>query len=78
MYRIAFAFYTEQTYNSENVALTETIISNQKVKQNITVFDRGITSRANYDLLTERKVWFVSRIDPAAKDTVYKANEPPD
>lgn len=68
-------FYTEQTYNSENVALTETIISNQKVKQNITVFDRGITSRANYDLLTERKVWFVSRIDPAAKDIVYKANE---
>ena len=68
-------FYTEQTYNSENVALKETIISNQKVKQNITVFDRGITSRANYDLLTDSKVWFVSRIDPAAKHTVYKANK---
>lgn len=68
-------FYTEQTYTSENVALKETIISNQKVKQNITVFDRGISSRANYDLLTKSKVWFVSRIDPDAKQTVYKANE---
>lgn len=68
-------FYTDQTYNSENVALKETIISSQEVKQNIAVFDRGITSRANYDLLTENKVCFISRIDPDAKHTVYKTNK---
>ncbi len=68
-------FYTDQTYNSENVALKETIISNQKVNKQISVFDRGITSRANYDVLTENNVWFVSRIDPAAKHTVCKVNE---
>jgi hypothetical protein len=53
-------FYKEQTYNSENVALRETIVSKKKTKKQISVFDRGITSRANYDFLIENKVWFIS------------------
>ena len=68
-------FYTGQTYNSENVALTETIISNQQNKEQINVFDRGITSCTNYDTLTDKKVLFISRIDPGAKYTVYKEND---
>jgi hypothetical protein len=68
-------FYTGQTYNSENVALTETIIPNQKSKEQINIFDRGITSRANYDILAAKNILFISRIDPAAKHTVHKENE---
>jgi hypothetical protein len=68
-------FYTAQTYNSENVALKETIISNHSnAKQRISVFDRGITSRANYDVLTDNKVLFISRIDINAKHTVHTYN----
>jgi hypothetical protein len=69
-------FYTAQTYNSENVALTETIINDKKSsKKSITVFDRGITSRANYDKLTDDKIMYVSRIDPNAKHTIHTENE---
>lgn len=70
------SFYTAQTYNSENVALTETIINDKKdSKKSITVFDRGITSRANYDKLTDDKIMYVSRIDPNAKHTIHTENE---
>ena len=69
-------FYTAQTYNSENVALTETIITDKKSDKNkITVFDRGITSRANYDKLTDNNIMYVSRIDPNAKHTIHTPNK---
>jgi transposase len=65
-------FYTAQTYTSENVALKETIISNHShARQCISVFDRGITSRANYDVLTDNKVLFISRTDANAKHTLH-------
>jgi hypothetical protein len=69
-------FYTAQTYNSENVALTETIIKDKKDSGNIiSVFDRGITARTNFDKLTDNNVLFISRIDPNAKHTIHTANE---
>jgi hypothetical protein len=67
-------FYKEQTYNSENKALCETIIANQKTVHQINVFDRGITSRDNYDKLTAKNILFVSRINPGAKQDLYKGN----
>lgn len=68
-------FYTAQTYTSENAALKETIVLNQKdVKQSISVFDRGITSRANYDALTDNGILYISRMDPNAKHTIYTDN----
>lgn len=67
-------FYKDQTYNSENKALSETILANQNSRNQINVFDRGITSRDNYDKLTQRGILFVSRLNPGAKHTVYKAN----
>jgi hypothetical protein len=67
-------FYKDQTYNSENKALSETIIANQKSSNQINVFDRGITSRDNYDKLTEKNILFVSRLTPGAKHDIYKAN----
>lgn len=65
-------FYTDQTYNSENVALTETILSNQRFEAQINVFDRGITARHNYDKLTEKKLLFVSRINAGAKKEIIR------
>ena len=67
-------FYKDQTYNSENKALSETIIANQKCANQINVFDRGITSRDNYDKLTDKGILFVSRLNPGAKHDIYKAN----
>jgi hypothetical protein len=68
-------FYTAQTYNSENVALTETIVANQKSKKQINVFDRGITSRDNYDKLTENKILFISRINPNPKQELIEVSK---
>lgn len=71
----AVYFYSEQTYNSENVALSESIIAHAKRdNKKIAVFDRGITSRDNYDKLTEDQVHFISRINNDPKQTVYKSN----
>lgn len=67
-------FYKDQTYNSENKALSETIIANQNSTDQINVFDRGITARDNYDKLTGRGILFVSRINPGAKCDTCKAN----
>jgi Transposase DDE domain len=67
-------FYSGQGYNSENTALAETIISNQKTTTQINVFDRGITSRRHYDTLTEKGISFISRINPGAKQQVHLAN----
>jgi Transposase DDE domain len=67
-------FYKDQTYNSENKALTETILVNQKTATQINVFDRRITSRDNYDRLTDRNISFILRINPGAKQEVHLAN----
>ena len=67
-------FYREQSYNSENKALTETIIANQKTDSQINVFDRGITGRNNYDKLTDKNISFISRINSGAKQEAHIAN----
>jgi hypothetical protein len=67
-------FYKDQTYTSENKALIETIVANQKSITQINVFDRGITARDNYDKLTEKGISFISRLNPGAKQEVYSAN----
>jgi len=68
------SFYKDQTYNSENRALPETILAHQKTATQINVFDRGITSRDNYDKLTDKNIAFISRINPGARQEVYIAN----
>lgn len=67
-------FYKDQTYNSENSALTQTILSNQKTATQINVFDRGITARDNYDKLSDKEISFISRINAGAKQEVFLAN----
>ena len=67
-------FYKDQTYNSENKALIETILANQKTPVQINVFDRGITARDNYDKLTEKGISFISRLSLGAKRDEHLAN----
>jgi len=71
----AVYFYKDQKYNSENVALSESILGYRgNNKADVNVFDRGITSRDNYDKLTAAKIKFISRINNEPKLTEYKAN----
>jgi hypothetical protein len=67
-------FYTDQRHNSENVALTESILGYGLKTEKINVFDRGITARDNYDKLTENNVRFISRINNDPKLTEHKKN----
>lgn len=70
----AVYFYKDQKYNSENVALSESILGHRLQSGKINVFDRGITSRDHYDNLTERNIQFISRINNEPKLTEYKSN----
>jgi hypothetical protein len=67
-------FYTEQSYNSENTALSKTILENQKTPSQINVFDRGITSRKHYDTFTTKGISFISRIVPDSYKKIEKGN----
>ncbi|MBL7800528.1 MAG: IS4 family transposase [Chitinophagales bacterium] len=65
---IVAKFYSEQNFNSENVALRETILSFEPDKnKGIHVFDRGLNSRKTYDTLTEKKIPFVTRANTNSK-----------
>lgn len=68
-------FYKDQTYNSENKALSETITGGQLHSKQINVFDRGITARDNYDKFTEKGILLVSRINPDAKQDLVLINK---
>lgn len=70
------SFYIEQTYNSENVALKETILNQSKTDtQRTKVFDRGINSRATYDCFTDNNIQYVSRINIKSKYTIIRPSE---
>lgn len=69
-------FYTDQTHNSENVALRETILKQSESDlDRIKVFDRGITARSTYDTFTNKGIQFVSRINVKAKHDKIKSND---
>jgi hypothetical protein len=67
-------FYKDPAYNSENRALAETLLANQKTAFQVNVFDRGITARDTYDKLTAKGLWFISRLSPGAKKQACTAN----
>ncbi len=70
-------FYHEQKYTSENIALRDTIMSTIKEDDSsvIRVFDRGVTSRNTYDQMTEKGIFFVSRLNHNAIKSMVSANE---
>lgn len=68
-------FFCQQTYNSENVALKEAILSYEDNNQtSIKIFDKGITSRKTYDELTEQNILFVSKINTNSKCLIHQQN----
>jgi hypothetical protein len=68
-------FYTDQTHNSENVALRETILKQaENDKERIKIFDRGITARSTYDTFTNKDIQFVSRINVKSKHDKVRNN----
>jgi hypothetical protein len=69
-------FYTDQTHNSENVALRETILKQSENDINsIKIFDSGITARSTYDTFTNKRIQFVSRINVKSKHDKVKNND---
>lgn len=67
-------FYIDKNFACENTALKESIYEHGSHKtQQIRVFDRGITSRKTYDELIDKKINFVTRINPNA---LYKQDSP--
>lgn len=67
--------YTEQTYTSENAALKKAIVSNEAIAtQTINVFDRGISARANYDIMTDKGILYILRIEPNATHSIQTTN----
>ena len=66
-------FHHESSYTSENKALKETILNQQKNKGQVRIFDRGISSRNTYDEFTERKINYISRLNNKPK---HKENKP--
>jgi len=62
------SFYIDQTNNSENVSLKNTILAqSQQEKERIKIFDRGLSSRATYDEFTENSIQFISRISAGSR-----------
>lgn len=70
------SFYIEQTNSSENISLKSTVLKqSSKDKERIKVFDRGITSRATYDDLSDQGIQFISRISPGSKRDIVSSTE---
>lgn len=70
------SFYVEQTNSSENVSLKSTILKqSQSEKERIKIFDRGITSRATYDVFTDNDIQFISRISAGAKRDIIRSTD---
>lgn len=56
--------YTQQKYLAENDSLFETIMDNEYEKNNIAVFDRGLSSRDKFKKLNDENKLFLTRINP--------------
>lgn len=54
--------YHHKTYNSENRAMGEAILETKIRKNSIILFDRGLRSREVFEKLTEKGLFFISRL----------------
>lgn len=65
---VAVHFFSDQSHNSENVALKEAILALEPGNtEKVRVFDRGITARKTYDEFIDKSIPFVSRINIKSK-----------
>lgn len=62
--------FTDQSYISEDLALTDLIDSTKTAEGSIVVFDRGLQSRKSFDSFSQKNKFFVGRCNPKAKITV--------
>jgi len=70
-------FYSDQRHNSENLALRETTLQQARLDPfTIKIFDRGVTARHTYDVLTEKGIVFVSMLHPRAKHDAIESHPP--
>lgn len=69
--------HTNKKYNSENIALSEAILSHDIPKNQIILFDRGLQHRATYDKITEKGNLFVSRLNPNYLIDALEEKKPP-
>jgi len=70
--------YTGQQYLSEDIAIPQAIRSHiDKSKDNVFVFDRGVSSRKVFNELDNDELLFVTRINPEAKHEVVESNTLP-
>jgi len=69
--------FTDQSYASEEIALSEVINNSDCIEGNIVVFDRGIQSRNSFDKFTNSKKQFVTRANPNIRCKVIDTKEVP-
>jgi hypothetical protein len=64
--------FTDQSYISEGLALSELINESDCIEGNVVVFDRGIQSRKSFDSFTNSRKWFIARskMDISCKTTI--------
>lgn len=68
------SFYHESKFNSENVALRNSILNYKIQKDTIVLFDRGIQARDTYDEFTDKSIGFITRINESHKFEQVKEN----
>lgn len=69
--------YPYKKYNSEDLALGETILQTKIRKNSIILFDRGLKSRKVFDAITEREQFFISRLKKGYKMKIIKQDTNP-
>lgn len=67
--------FTEQSYISEDIALSETILANQYYDNTVMLIDRGVSSRKTFDLFNDKNIHFIIRSRKIAQSQVIKVNE---
>ncbi len=80
---ISIDCYTERKYNSENVALAETILGvgdikemNENAGKVNFIFDRGMQKRAVYDEMTDKGIYFIGRVNCRYRIEIIKGIPP--
>lgn len=66
--------YTSKEFINENLALGEAVETAEHIQESIVVFDRGINSRAKFDLFTKKDILFVGRLQTRARYKIVKNN----
>ncbi|MBB6108092.1 Transposase DDE domain-containing protein [Mucilaginibacter lappiensis] len=72
------SFHHEATFNSENVALKQAILSCPISDKCIVVVDAGLQSRDAYDQLFDQDISFITRVNPNPRSVVIEENSLPE